>query len=200
MSKSANEVEGAPNFAPTEQSRSDSVFDGAATPQNSDSGANSDMVFALVLFAVASTNFIVGDGWGSKAWFFPNVIAAGMYLCGAVLGVHRLLQLRKTPRARPKPATAAEPVDTPVGSAPAWLPAFDAAWFIGIFFAYVALLPITGYIVTTSMFFLIVCLALGLGGARWGKRVVYSVLGAAVATTALVMMFEYGFGVPLPGS
>ena len=73
-------------------------------------------------------------------------------------------------------------------------------WFIAVFVAYVALLPITGYIVTTVMFYLVVFLALGLGGARWGKRVAFSVLGSAVATTALVAMFEYGFGVPLPGT
>jgi divalent metal cation (Fe/Co/Zn/Cd) transporter len=204
VSSQSDEGEGAPDRAPTEQRRSGvSVVDGAeeaATPEHPGGDFKSDMVFAFLLFVAASINFIVGDGWGSEAWLFPNVIATGMYLCGAVLAVHGMLQLHKTRGARPGSATSAETIDSPAASAPAWRRRFDAVWFIAVFVAYVALLPITGYIITTAMFYLVVFLALGLGGVRWGKRVAFSVLGSALATTALVAMFEYGFGVPLPGT
>jgi len=166
--------------------------DVAAGSDAVDSTVVSDLVFALLLFAMASTTFIVGEGWGSKAWFFPTIIATGMYVCGVLLGIHALLLRRRA-------AAASGPIDRS-GASPPWGRVLDAAWFIGVFFAYVALLPITGYILTTSLFYLTVFVALGLGGSSWGRRVVLSVLGAALATAALVLLFEYGFGVPLPGS
>lgn len=195
-----NELNPAPASSPVQSGENlDGGATGSAGSTDPPARLNSDIIFALLLFVIAATNFLVSGGWGSKAWFFPNILASGMLASGVILGIQGLLQNRDRSSPTSEHAEATGEAASAEASGSSRTRIVDALWFIALFFVYVALLPFAGYIISTALFFLVAFLALGLGGSSYSRRAILSVVGALLATTAFVLVFAYGFAVPLPG-
>ena len=107
--------------------------------------------------------------------FFPWIITA----CLLVLSMALLVQGLRARRATPDAADTAGSLRSPTV-------------FLVLFVAYVAVLPLTGFVIASVPFFAV--LVWLYGERRWGRICAYAVAVPVV----LVLVFRHGLQIPLP--
>ena len=140
---------------------------------------NYDLLSGLALFLIGVTAFLVGPGWGERAWVFPNLIS---WLCVAMGIVLTIIGIRRRTRER---------------LFDSWRAAVDAAWFSASVLLFFYLIGRIGYFWATWLFISIQAFILSTG--RWKPRSALAIVVlAGLLSFGLYQLFTGAFNVRLP--
>ena len=140
---------------------------------------NYDLLSGLALILVGAAAYLVGPGWGPRAWMFPNLIAWLSIGLGLILAVAGL-------RSRRREKLFAS-----------WRAGVDAAWFSASVLLFFYFIGRVGYFWATWLFITIQALILSSGRRRW-TSVLAIVALAGVLAFGLHQLFTGAFNVRLP--
>ena len=140
---------------------------------------NYDLLSGLALTFIGATAFLVGPGWGERAWVFPNLIS---WLCIGMGIVLAIIGLRRRTRER---------------LFDSWRSAVDAAWFSASVLLFFYLVGRIGYFWATWLFISIQAFILSSG--RWKLRSALAIVVlAGLLSFGLFQLFTGAFNVRLP--
>ena len=140
---------------------------------------NYDLLSGLALILIGTFAYVVGPGWGERAWVFPNLISwlcIGMGVILTAIGVKR--------RARERLFDS-------------WRAGVDAAWFSASVLLFFYLIGRIGYLWATWLFISLQAFILSSG--RWRPRSILAIIVlAGLLAFGLYQLFTGAFNVRLP--
>lgn len=139
---------------------------------------NRDLVTGLAAIALGTLTYFTSPGWDERAWFFPNTIATGLIVVGALLLGSAAMRRRR---------------EAVLGTR---MEILDAGWFAGSLLVYLYLVEAIGYLYATWVFVFVESLVLG-KRTRWRTVPIVFVL-AGLGAGFITYLFGEAFNVPLP--
>jgi Tripartite tricarboxylate transporter TctB family len=139
---------------------------------------NHDLFAGLAAIALGTLTYFTSPGWDDDAWVFPNAIATGLIVVGALLLGSAAMHRRR---------------ENVLGTR---LEVWDAAWFAGSLLVYLYFVEAIGYLYATWAFIVVESLVLTTS-RRW-RNVAIAIALAGLGAGFITYLFSEVFNVPLP--
>lgn len=139
---------------------------------------NHDLFAGLAAIVLGTVTYVTSPGWDDRAWFFPNAIATGLIVVGALLLGSAAMHRRR---------------ENVLGTR---MEIWDAAWFAGSLLVYLYFVEAIGYLYATWAFIVVESIVLT-PSRRW-RNVAIAFALAGLGAGLITYLFSEVFNVPLP--